>query len=273
MYRNLQPFGGDGSFTRGRLRLVQSHFGCGFILTGSHPSIVSRENVISNYAKTLANCVRLADGEEPSFPVMSCNRAVATLRIPEFFEAEELGVAPSKACKRCRGCKECSFRGMMISREKEAVVKRVEDSLIYDAETHKVSVSYPWTQDIQKLSSNVDQVIAFQSSIEKKLLKDPIMMEAYNLELQKFVDRGALVKLTQKELEDYDGPVSYVSHFAVMKPDSTTTPLRIVTNTSLRNSRSGVSPNECMEEGPNALSSLLEVLLGFRMYEVALVYE
>ena len=28
-----------------------------------------------------------------------------------------------------------------------------------------------------------------------------------------------------------------------------------------------------MQEGPNALSSLLQVLIGFRMYEVALVYD
>ena len=33
MYRSLQPFGGEESFTRRRLRLVKSLFGCGFILT------------------------------------------------------------------------------------------------------------------------------------------------------------------------------------------------------------------------------------------------
>ena len=42
---------------------------------------------------------------------------------------------------------------------------------------------------------------------------------------------------------------------------------------SLKNINAGLSPNECMQEGPSALSSLLEVLIGFRMYEVALVYD
>ena len=37
IYRNLQPYGGEDSFTRGRLRLVKSLFGCGYILTGTHP--------------------------------------------------------------------------------------------------------------------------------------------------------------------------------------------------------------------------------------------
>ena len=39
MYMNLQPYGGDEDFTRGQLRLVKSHFGCGYILTGTHHSI------------------------------------------------------------------------------------------------------------------------------------------------------------------------------------------------------------------------------------------
>ena len=77
----------------------------------------------------------------------------------------------------------------------------------------------------------------------------------------------------QEEIDEYEGPVSYVSHHAAFKPGSVTTPLRIVTNTSLRNRNAGLSPNQCMEEGPNALSSLLEVVIGFRMQEVALVYD
>jgi len=92
-------------------------------------------------------------------------------------------------------------------------------------------------------------------------------------ELKKAMDRGAIVKLSQQEMEDYQGPVSYVAHHGVHKPDSPTTPLRVVTNTSLKNVNAKLSPNDCMQVGPNALSSLLEVLVGFRMYEVALVYD
>ena len=41
-YRNIQPYGGEDTFTKGRLRLVKSFFGCGFILTGTHLSITTR---------------------------------------------------------------------------------------------------------------------------------------------------------------------------------------------------------------------------------------
>ena len=142
-------------------------------------------------------------------PTVSCNRAVVSLRIPEFFEAEELGVAPARSCKRCRGCRDCSYRAAMITREKEAVVRRVEDSIKYDADNKTVSVTYPWTQDVCKLTDNLGQAIAFQSSVERRLLKDDVMMETYNAELRKFIDRGAIVRLTQDEIDAYHGPVSY----------------------------------------------------------------
>ena len=142
IYRNLQPFGGEESFTRGRLRLVKSLFGCGFILTGTHPSILAREVSITEHARTLVNCALVAPGDDLPVSTMLCNRATVSLRIPEFFEAEELGVAPVRACKKCKGCHECSFRNQMISREKQLVVQRMEKLIKYDADSHKVTVSY-----------------------------------------------------------------------------------------------------------------------------------
>ena len=110
------------------------------------------------------------------------------------------------------------------------------------------------------------QAIAFQGSVERKLLKDKTLMDAYNRELQKFIDRGAITRVTEEEMATYSGPISFVSHHGVHKPGSTSTPLRIVTNSSLKNTTCGLSPNECMQEGPNALASLIEVLIGFRLY-------
>ena len=102
MYRNIQPYRGEDEFTRGRLRLVRSYFGCGYILTGTHPSISVSENTITAYARTLLNCslVEREDALEPvRVPSLSFNRAVMSLKIPEFFESEDLGVAPARSCK------------------------------------------------------------------------------------------------------------------------------------------------------------------------------
>ena len=55
MYKNIQPYGGEEGFTKGRLRLVKSLFGCGYILTGTHPAITANENLVFNNAKTMVN--------------------------------------------------------------------------------------------------------------------------------------------------------------------------------------------------------------------------
>ena len=83
------------------------------------------------------------------------------------------------------GCKDCSYRGVITTREKEEVVRRVEDMIKLDVENKKVSVTYPWTEDVRKLSDNIGQAVAFQSSVGKKLLKDKSLMEVYNTELKK----------------------------------------------------------------------------------------
>ena len=183
MYRNIQPFGGDHEFTRGRLRLVRSLFGCGFILTGTHPSISVCENSLTAHAKTLVNCAVVEKGDSlERIPTVSCNRTLVSLRVPEFFDAEDLGVAPAKACKRCRGCQDCSFRNTMMSREKELVVQQMEDQLQFDEENSRVTVAYLWTDSVYKLSDNFQQATRMQTSVERRLLKDQKLMDVYNVE-------------------------------------------------------------------------------------------
>ena len=88
MYMNIQPFGGEDEFTRGRLRLVRSIFGCGYILSGTHPSISVKENTLTLNAKTLVNCARLTKEEETSriaMPYMSCNRSIAKFEVARVY--------------------------------------------------------------------------------------------------------------------------------------------------------------------------------------------
>ena len=103
-------------------------------------------------------------------------------------------------------------------------------------------MGYLWTEDVWKLTDNIRQAKDFQSSVEKRLVQD-ISIGEYNKELKKSVDKGAISRITQEEMESYCGPVSYVTHHGVLKWGSVTTPLRIVTNTSLKNRIAGISPD------------------------------
>ena len=83
------------------------------------------------------------------------------------------------------------------------------------------------------------------------------------------VERGVARKLTEKEIKDYEGPVFYISHHEVLKPESKTTPCSIVFNSSA-NFRGHVL-NEYYAKGPDMLNNLLGVSLRFREEAVAVI--
>ena len=64
--------------------------------------------------------------------------------------------------------------------------------------------------------------------------------------------------------------MNYISHHGVVQ-DSTTTPLRVVTNSSLNNG--GRSLNDCLPTGPNSLNPMLDIMVRFRCHQVGLIFD
>ena len=92
---------------------------------------------------------------------------------------------------------------------------------------------------------------------ESRLAKKGLL-EVYNTELKKYLERGVIVPISSQEMQEYKGPSNYISHHYVEK-SSVTTPIRIVTNSSLKN---GVrSLNDCIPEGPNSLNCMVDWLM------------
>ena len=83
------------------------------------------------------------------------------------------------------------------------------------------------------------------------------------------VNRGVARKLIKTELRNYKGPIHYISHHEVLKPDSKSTPVSIVFNSSAN--YMGHVLNEYWAKGPDLLNNILGVLLRFREYEVAFI--
>ena len=75
-------------------------------------------------------------------------------------------------------------------------------------------------------------------------------------------------KLSDEEIQDYKGPVHYISHHAVLRPDSTSTPVRIVFNSS--STYQGHRHNDYWQKGPDLLNGLFGVILRFRENKVAI---
>ena len=89
--------------------------------------------------------------------------------------------------------------------------------------------------------------------------------------IRDYVRRGVIRKPTQKEMDEWKGPVNYVPHHAVPKPGSLTTALRSVSDSSVKNN--GTSLNEILPKGPNSLKPLLHTMTKFRTYKEAVIWD
>ena len=59
-------------------------------------------------------------------------------------------------------------------------------------------------------------------------MKNVEYAKIHNEQIQHVVDRNIARKLPKEEIESYSGPVRYLSHDEVLKPDSLSAPCRIV---------------------------------------------
>ena len=69
-------------------------------------------------------------------------------------------------------------------------------------------------------------------------------------------------------IQDSLGPAHYISHHAVLRPDSTSTPVRIVFNSS--STYQGHRLNDYWQKGHDLLNGLFGVILRFRENKVAI---
>ena len=155
-----------------------------------------------------------------------------------------------------------------MSRKQAEVLSRVEKELVLDKEKNTITVSFPWNQNLQTMKSNYAQARGRQAGVETRLTKAG-KKEEFDMEMKKAIDSGAVSKMTSAELAAWTGPCHYLVNFAVFKPGSTSTPLRIVANSALRNCHSGLSVNDCMDQGPTTVADITEIIIKWRGFQEA----
>ena len=146
-----------------------------------------------------------------------------------------------------------------------------EEKLIIEKSCKKVGkqwlIPYPWKKDPSQLPDNRAQAIKRLESTERRLMKHPEQAEAYNKQMKEMIDMNFSRKLTDEELNAYKGPIHYIAHHGVLRPEKASTPLRIVFNSS--SVYQGHCLNDYWLKGPDLLNSLFGVILRFRENEVA----
>ena len=184
-------------------------------------------------------------------------RLAAPIDLTEFWTTESMGVSISP----------CKCPPNKMTAEEQKGLKLIEESC--NLEGKKWTVSYPWKKNPELLPDNYSQVFKKMESTERRLSKQPAHAKSYDEQMQEMERMQFSKKLTNDEIEEWKGPVHYVGHHAVVRPEKKSTPVRIVFNSSA--SYNGHSLNEYWYKGPGLLNNLFGVMLRFREREVAVV--
>ena len=251
----------------GDLSLYETLFGSGWVLGGSDPALKTSAVVFNAKANKLRHAVLAEelDVKKVNF-IKMLDKPIAT-----FLEAEQMGTSQPRRCNNCLGCGYCSNQAIEYSRKELAELRLIEKNVYINTELKRVEVRYPAIKNFNILSDNREQALGRARSLEKRLIKTG-RKEAYDEQLQDFITRGAIDKITDEEMENYRGAVNYVDHHGVLS-DSNTTPYRFVINSSLDNNGSGISLNDCLPKGPKSIRPLDECITTFRSYSNVVVFD
>ena len=198
------------------------------------------------------------------------NTCSVTMSVADnFINGENLGIAVNPRCGSCR-CGKCPLLGHSYSFVEQQELDMIRTGLKYDHEREHWVTSYPWLVDPSFLPDNFKAALSRLQKLEKSLNKDPSWMKSYGEQIEDMIERSVARKLSQEEIETWKGPKFYISHLAVLSPKSTSTPIRIVFNSS--ENYKGTSLNNCLAKGPDSYANnILGLLLRWREERVAMV--
>ncbi|XP_075990253.1 uncharacterized protein LOC142985896 [Anticarsia gemmatalis] len=132
--------------------------------------------------------------------------------------------------------------------------KRLEDG--------RYEVQIPMKTDFQQhLGHSKSQAIAQFKQLEKRLTRDEILASSYKAFIDEYISLHHMKPCTVSIT-----PNCFLPHHGVIKPDSTTTKLRVVFNASATTS-TGRSLNHLMACGPNLQKDIQAMILRWRSFE------
>ena len=182
--------------------------------------------------------------------------------VRDFFNIEAVGTSllPTN-CVNCKNGNENIVDNTNISIKEKKELDLIKEGLKYNKENRCWTTSYPWIRNADELPNNYVAAFGQLKSLERRLIKNG-NEQLYCEQVQDMLNRNVVRKLTADEIKNYNGPVHYIPHHGVIKESSTSTPLRIVFNSS--SSFMGHKINDYWAKGPDMLNSLVGILIKFR---------
>ena len=149
-----------------------------------------------------------------------------------------------------------------------------EHKTLYEEFTSQVTfqdgcykVSLPWKELHEPLSDNYQLSVNRLNSLLRRLCHTPDILRQYDSTIQEQLSQGIIEPVPP------DGKttnlVHYLPHHDVVRTDKVTTKLRIVYDASSKTA--GPSLNDCLYKGPKFNQLILDLLIRFRSYKIALL--
>ena len=126
----------------------------------------------------------------------------------------------------------CPISGKSYTLKAERELRLIEEGLAHK-DGHWVA-QYPWIRDPKQLPDNKEFASRKLKATEKRSEEDEALLRMYTEQIDDMIRRGLARKLTKEKLDEYTGPVHYLSHHEVIRQESTSTPCRVVFNSSAK---------------------------------------
>lgn len=173
-------------------------------------------------------------------------------RLHAFWEVESLGIVNEKS----------------QSPEETEALRSFEQTI-----THKdgrYQVELPWRPDRPDLPNNIRVAKGRFEGLKRRLKMNVTLYTRYNDVIQDYLQQGICEDAPENTsaAEQPEAVKYYMPHHAVLREDKITTKLRVVFDASSHEEGSP-SLNDCLLTGPNLNPNLLDVLIKFRLHQIA----
>ncbi|XP_066915771.1 uncharacterized protein [Clytia hemisphaerica] len=145
--------------------------------------------------------------------------------------------------------------------EKREFVKEFENSLKFNEKEKMYEATYPVKEENWLLGDNYELCRKRLQCLSKSFENNQQLLKDYQKIFNEQLTKGVIEKAPN---DQEVGKTHYIPHHAVIKPEKSTTKVRIVYDASAKaNNNELFSLNECLEAGPPLNTDLFEILLRF----------
>lgn len=123
-------------------------------------------------------------------------------------------------------------------------------------------VRLPFKHELSTLGSSYQIAMKRFKTIERKLARDPNMYNQYAAFIDEYIKLGHCEVVDNF---DFTQPHAFIPHHCVLKPQSSSTKLRVVYDASCKYSN-GLSLNDVLMNGPKLQPDLIHTILKWRTY-------